>query len=310
MKNKKRKNIFFDKLKEKPIKLLAIIFPYILIIGIAIGMYYLAKINLIERKTILPALPDSLATSPTDLPLIMPSNQTKADVFALSKPSDSLIAKGKSLFMNNCVSCHGADGKGDGVAAAALNPKPRNFTSNQGWINGPKISEIFKTLSQGIKGSAMVAFDSFSPEDKFALAQFIRSNFVPNPPQDSQDELLDLQKTYNLAEGGHNPGQIPIEDAMVLVYQDGLTKREHILQLLNRISQDSDNYGAKIFKNVTDNKIKALTALGSTDEWKNNEQVFVDIIVNELNDAGFNYKVHRLSNNDWDSFYDYMKKLF
>ena len=36
--------------------------------------------------------------------------------------------KGKSLYGKYCVSCHGAGGKGDGAAAAALNPKPRDLT--------------------------------------------------------------------------------------------------------------------------------------------------------------------------------------
>lgn len=36
-------------------------------------------------------------------------------------------AAGKAKYDTLCVTCHGATGAGDGVAAAALNPKPRNF---------------------------------------------------------------------------------------------------------------------------------------------------------------------------------------
>ena len=32
------------------------------------------------------------------------------------------------LFQTVCSTCHGADGKGDGSAAAMLNPKPRDYT--------------------------------------------------------------------------------------------------------------------------------------------------------------------------------------
>jgi len=35
---------------------------------------------------------------------------------------------GKAKYDTLCVGCHGATGKGDGAAAAALNPKPGNFT--------------------------------------------------------------------------------------------------------------------------------------------------------------------------------------
>jgi mono/diheme cytochrome c family protein len=38
------------------------------------------------------------------------------------------VAAGKAKFQQLCASCHGATGKGDGAAAAALNPKPRNFS--------------------------------------------------------------------------------------------------------------------------------------------------------------------------------------
>jgi len=35
---------------------------------------------------------------------------------------------GKAKYDQLCVGCHGASGKGDGPAAAALNPKPGDFT--------------------------------------------------------------------------------------------------------------------------------------------------------------------------------------
>lgn len=37
-------------------------------------------------------------------------------------------AVGQSIFKVQCVACHGAKGKGDGPAAAALNPRPANLT--------------------------------------------------------------------------------------------------------------------------------------------------------------------------------------
>lgn len=41
------------------------------------------------------------------------------------------IANGKNLFAQQCATCHGAGGKGDGAAAAALNPKPRNLADKK-----------------------------------------------------------------------------------------------------------------------------------------------------------------------------------
>jgi mono/diheme cytochrome c family protein len=41
--------------------------------------------------------------------------------------------QGKKIYENNCKICHGANGKGDGPAAAALSPKPADFTSPKFW---------------------------------------------------------------------------------------------------------------------------------------------------------------------------------
>ena len=315
---KSKLNLFAD-IKEHPVKILALIYPYILIIGVGIGIFYINNINNIGKNIISPTIVDS-TTEIKDLPLIQPSTAPAADIMTLAQPNEDLVEKGKALFTANCVSCHGANGKGDGIAAGALVPKPRNFTSMNGWINGPKISGIYKTLSEGIKGSAMVAFDTFTPEDKFELAQFIRKTFVPNPPQDSKDDLTKLAQTFKLSvgeqsssndssQGQKNPGQIPVKDAMVLVEQDGQARYQKVMDIMRQISNDPGN-GADIFNRVVDDKVNALTMLSSTDEWRKNEKVFIDLVVNELGQDGFNYKVHWLSSSDWDTFYNYMNKLF
>lgn len=39
-------------------------------------------------------------------------------------------AKGKILFDKTCAICHGAKGKGDGVAGVSLNPRPQDLSSS------------------------------------------------------------------------------------------------------------------------------------------------------------------------------------
>ena len=41
-----------------------------------------------------------------------------------------ITEKGKVLFNSLCVPCHGSLGKGDGVAAVAINPRPKNLISD------------------------------------------------------------------------------------------------------------------------------------------------------------------------------------
>ncbi len=309
--SEKEKNGITSEIEVTKAKKFVLAFVYILIIGTGIGLFYMSKFNNMERRTVPPAIQDTMKTYPTDFKLEEPTTTPKADVMALSQPSDTLVQEGKKLFTTNCVSCHGANGKGDGVAAAALKPSPRNFTSKTGWVNGSKLSEIYKTLSEGVKGSAMVAFDNFSPTQRFALAQYIRSTFVPNPPTDTKEDLEDLIQTYKLDAVQKNPGQVPVEDAMKLIEMNTQQKYQKILSIMNFIKNDAEqSEGAKIFESVTDNKMRALTTLFNTGEWHNNQKVFIDLVVHEINEDGFNDRVHDLSADQWDNLFNYLNKLF
>jgi len=42
------------------------------------------------------------------------------------------ISRGKELFKTHCTVCHGSKGRGDGPAAAMLNPKPPNLVKMAG----------------------------------------------------------------------------------------------------------------------------------------------------------------------------------
>ncbi|MBI2339625.1 MAG: cytochrome C oxidase subunit IV family protein [Deltaproteobacteria bacterium] len=105
------------------------------------------------------------------------------------------IAKGKEIYMAQCMACHGAGGKGDGPAGVALNPRPRDFTSGY-WKQGGAPAQVFKTVSEGIAGTPMPPFNSLSIPDRWALVHFVRS-LSPNTPSDTPDTL----KLIGLGEG-------------------------------------------------------------------------------------------------------------
>lgn len=64
-----------------------------------------------------------------------------------------------SKYSSLCVTCHGAKGKGNGPAAAALNPKPKAFTDCKAMA---KFSD--ETLFKIIKGGGQSAgFSSMMP---------------------------------------------------------------------------------------------------------------------------------------------------
>jgi len=129
------------------------------------------------------------------------------DVASLLKPTPELIAKGKSLFAVNCASCHGANGFGDGPAAVALNPKPRNFHEGY-WKYGGGVVRIVRTVSTGSPGTAMAAFTNIPLEDRFALAHFVRS-LSPKPEEDKPEDLAWLGPIGGAPGGGTSPGGTP-----------------------------------------------------------------------------------------------------
>ena len=94
--------------------------------------------------------------------------------------------KGKEKYMENmrCSACHGDSGKGDGPAAFALNPKPRNYT-DCGVMSKKSDAELFKVIKEG--GPAvglsplMAPFGSqLNDKEVWDVVAFIRS--IPNPP--------------------------------------------------------------------------------------------------------------------------------
>jgi mono/diheme cytochrome c family protein len=74
------------------------------------------------------ALVAALAFAQGKKPDAKPAEAAKpADAKAAFKITGD-AAKGAVKYKELCVSCHGEKGAGDGAAAAALNPKPANFT--------------------------------------------------------------------------------------------------------------------------------------------------------------------------------------
>lgn len=58
------------------------------------------------------------------------------------------LARGKATYTTICLSCHGPEGKGDGPVAAALNPKPRDFT-DKAYMAQLDDKYLFEVISKG-----------------------------------------------------------------------------------------------------------------------------------------------------------------
>ena len=91
---------------------------------------------------------------------------------AAKKSDAKLLADAKKLAEQNCVTCHGASGKGDGPAAAALPPpKPADWTSPK--LAGETDGELFWKMSNG--RGAMPPWKHLPDDQRWSLVNYIRS---------------------------------------------------------------------------------------------------------------------------------------
>ena len=297
-----------EEAKKNPVTILVFAYPYLLVIGLIIGLLYVGNFNFITRKEIPPQLPDTTATV-QDLPIKKAQVIPPVDVEKMKNPTEELIEKGKILYSANCSSCHGTDGKGDGPASAGLNPPPRNYTSNDNWVNGRTSSAIYTTLQEGIKGSAMASYSYMKPEDLFALAAYIRATFIKNPPENTDTDLMMLDLTYNISQGKTVPAQIPTSVAEDIIVKENADRYQKIVNTVKSINNNLNDAGAKLFKHVTSNEFKALAILSNSSDWRTNEQSFINLVVNEVHQNGFNEKVFNLNGNEWNMLYKYLSKF-
>lgn len=296
-----------QELKSNPGSIFGLIYPYVFILITIIGFLYVINLNYIARQNVNPPLPDT--TAHADLTVMQAKNIPPVDITKIGEPTPELLAKGKNIFTTVCISCHGEAGKGDGPAGSALNPKPQNFTSKDGWKNGPKLTQIYKTLQDGIPGSGMASYEYLTPEEKFGLAHYIRTTFIPNPPKDSPDDFTNLDQLYNLSKGKEIPAQIPVSQATIFVIDENDSRVQDITRTLSTIASNISDSAVQLFDKITDNKFRALVSLERSLDWKQNEKLFINTVVNNVNLNGFNRQVFNLSGSEWDLLHSYLKQV-
>ncbi|MCC6157127.1 MAG: cytochrome c [Deltaproteobacteria bacterium] len=106
-----------------------------------------------------------------------------AALFAVnSAPAAGVLgdaAKGAAPYKTYCMSCHGEKGDGAGPAAAALNPKPRNFTDKafMATLTDDYIVKVITEGGQAVgKSPLMVAWKAvLKPEEIKDVAAYVRS---------------------------------------------------------------------------------------------------------------------------------------
>lgn len=93
------------------------------------------------------------------------------------------LANGKTIYQNNCVACHAADG-GGGVGPNL---------ADEYWIHGGSINDIFRIIKYGATDKGMIAWkDLLGPQDMQDVASYIMSfqGTEPANPKEPQGEKM------------------------------------------------------------------------------------------------------------------------
>jgi mono/diheme cytochrome c family protein len=82
--------------------------------------------------------------------------------------------RGQAIYREHCMDCHGEAGKGDGVKAPFLSPRPGNLVSAATSAKTDK--ELLRTIALGKPRTAMPPWQEvLSSEDQQAVLRHIRS---------------------------------------------------------------------------------------------------------------------------------------
>lgn len=113
-----------------------------------------------------------------------PARVTFSDLPVPPKPpvTPELIARGKGVYAQNCLACHGAEGDGKGDAAAFLLPRPRNFVQanyrlrSTGPGSLPTDVDLFRAVTFGMQGTPMPPWSGMlDDEARWAVVEYIKT---------------------------------------------------------------------------------------------------------------------------------------
>ncbi len=233
---------------------------------------------------------------PTEYPPVRGYQLPPIDPNTVLTATPALLKRGQSLFEQNCTACHGPKGEGNGPAAATLNPRPRDFTHAQGWKNGYQRTGIFKTLTEGIRGTGMAAYDYLGARDRMALVHYVQSLGAFEHGADDQAALAALAKQFASA-GEKIPNKIPVSLAMA--------KLEAEFNVPPPLpAPAAGSAGAALLSRIVVDRARAAATLAHSPAWRHSLVELAQVVAAGAPDNGFAISAATLSADEWRRLYD------
>lgn len=114
------------------------------------------------------------------------------------------LANGRRIYAEQCASCHGVDGKGDGPAAKGMEPPAASFV-DPARMNALTPFQAFTTTRSGVQGTGMAAFANLSEKETWDTAFYLFALRHPDASHAGlRSEVLnqDLPSLAQLASSG------------------------------------------------------------------------------------------------------------
>jgi cytochrome c oxidase cbb3-type subunit I/II len=136
-----------------------------------------------------------------------------------------LTDRGRAVYRQRCVGCHGANGDGNGTAATFLSPRPRDFTAAvfkfRSTPSGslPTDGDLYRTVTRGVRWTAMPTWHELPDKDRLAVVAFIKTfskrwkeeapeaPIVATPPGATTEMVAQGRQLYGSAKCGECHGE-------------------------------------------------------------------------------------------------------
>lgn len=96
-----------------------------------------------------------------------------AYAISMSTPPEE-VSRGQALYRENCESCHGRDGRGNGPNAAGLSTQPTDFTDQSFMADTPS-QVLFDGITSGIQPDMPAYSSTLDTNQRYSLVSYLRS---------------------------------------------------------------------------------------------------------------------------------------